>query len=394
MKLSKRVQVLTPSSTLAISAKAQELKKQGEDVIGLGVGEPDFNTPEYIIKAAEKAMYDGLTKYTASSGVVELREAISQKLLDDNNLSYSADEIIITTGAKHALYTAFQAILDEGDEVIIPAPFWVSYTEQVKLSGGVPVIVQAEEENDFKLTAEQLEQSLTAKTKAIVINSPSNPTGMMYTKEELAAIGEVCIKNDIIIVSDEIYEKLIYTNDKHVSIAEISPELKALTIVINGVSKSHAMTGWRIGYAAGPKPLIKAMTNHASHATSNPTTVAQYAALAAYSEKSDSLKQMKEVFSERLDTLYELLKDIPGVSLRKPHGAFYLFPNVTEAVKNNGFNHVDDWVKALLEEEKVALVPGSAFGAPNNVRLSYATSTESLIEAAKRIKRFVINNQK
>lgn len=339
-------------------------------------------------------MHEGMTKYTASSGIVELREVVSEKFMKDNNLSYKAEEIIITTGAKHALYTAFQAILDKGDEVIIPAPFWVSYTEQVKLSGGVPVIVEAEESNDFKLTAEQLEEALTEKTKAIVINSPSNPTGMMYTKEELEAIGEVCVKNDIIIISDEIYEKLIYTDERHVSIAEISPELKALTVVINGVSKSHAMTGWRIGYAAGPKPLIQAMTNHASHATSNPTTVAQYAALAAYSQPSNALLEMKKVFSNRLDTLYDLLKEIPGVSLRKPQGAFYLFPNVIEAVKNNGFDNVDDWVKALLEEEKVALVPGSAFGAPNNVRLSYATSTELLVEAAKRIKRFVINNQR
>ena len=394
MKLSNRVKILTPSSTLAISAKAQELKRQGEDVIGLGVGEPDFNTPEYIIKAAKKAMDDGMTKYTASSGIIELREAIQQKFRNDNNLSYDADEIIVTTGAKHALYTVFQAILEQGDEVIIPTPFWVSYTEQVKLSDGVPVLVQTEEKNDFKLTAKQLEEAITERTKAIVINSPSNPTGMMYTKEELKAIGEVCLKHNIIIVSDEIYEKLIYTGEPHVSIAEISPQLKALTIVINGVSKSHAMTGWRIGYAAGPRHLIAAMTNHASHATSNPTTVAQYATLAAYTEKSASIEQMKDVFSERLDTLYKLLQEIPGVTLRKPHGAFYLFPNVTEAVKNNGFTSVDEWVKALLEEEKVALVPGSAFGAPNNVRLSYATSTDLLIEAAKRIKRFVINHQK
>src|SRR5690625_945579 len=394
MKLSNRVKILTPSSTLAISAKAQELKRQGEDVICLGVREPDFNTPDNIIKAAKKAMDDGMTKYTASSGIIELREAIQQKFRNDNNLSYDADEIIVTTGAKHALTTAFQAILEQGDEVIIPSPFWVSYTEQVKLSDGGPVLVQTEEKNDFKLTAKQLEEAITERTKAIVINSPSNPTGMMYTKEELKAIGEVCLKHNIIIVSDEIYEKLIYTGEPHVSIAEISPQLKALTIVINGVSKSHAMTGWRIGYAAGPRHLIAAMTNHASHATSNPTPVAQYATLAAYTEKSASIEQMKDVFSERLDTLYKLLQEIPGVTLRKPHGAFYLFPNVTEAAKNNGFTSVDEWVKALLEEEKVALVPGSAFGAPNNVRLSYATSTDLLIEAAKRIKRFVINHQK
>lgn len=393
MKLSNRVKTLTPSSTLAISAKAQELKRQGEDVIGLGVGEPDFNTPDYIINAADQAMRDGLTKYTPSGGVIELKEAIVRKFKRDNHLTYTPEEIIVTTGAKHALYTAFQAILNEGDEVIIPSPFWVSYTEQVKLSGGKPVIVDALEENDFKLTADQLKQAITDRTKAIVINSPSNPTGMMYTREELEKLGEVCLKHNIVIVSDEIYEKLIYTNDRHVSIAEISPELKDLTIVINGVSKSHAMTGWRIGYAAGSEALIKAMTNHASHATSNPTTVAQYAALAAYDIESQSIDDMKKVFAERLQTLYHLIIDIPGITCRKPHGAFYLFPNVERAVAANGFSHVDEWVKALLEQEKVALVPGSAFGAPNNIRLSYATSTELLIEAAERIKRFVINNQ-
>jgi len=393
MKLSKRVQTLTPSSTLAISAKAQALQKSGEDVISLGVGEPDFNTPAFIIEAAVKAMKDGQTKYTPSGGIVELKEAIARKFKHDNHLDYTLDEIIVTTGAKHALYTAFQAILDEGDEVIIPAPYWVSYTEQVKLSGGIPVIVETEEANDFKLTADQLERAITDRTKALVINSPSNPTGMMYTRNELEKIGDVCLKHNIIIVSDEIYEKLIYTNVNHVSMAEISQSLKNQTIVINGVSKSHAMTGWRIGYAAGPKSLIQAMTNHASHTTSNPTTIAQYAALAAYSEQSASIDEMKNVFAERLNTLYDLIEDIPGMSCRKPHGAFYLFPNVKEVVAMNGFSSTDEWVKALLEAEKVALVPGSAFGAPENIRLSYATSTDLLIEAAKRIKRFVINNQ-
>jgi len=353
MKLSKRVQTLTPSSTLAISAKAQALKKSGEDVISLGVGEPDFNTPAFIIEAAVKAMKDGQTKYTPSGGIVELKEAIARKFKHDNHLDYTLDEIIVTTGAKHALYTAFQAILDEGDEVIIPAPYWVSYTEQVKLSGGIPVIVETEEANDFKLTADQLERAITDRTKALVINSPSNPTGMMYTRNELEKIGDVCLKHNIIIVSDEIYEKLIYTNVNHVSMAEISQSLKNQTIVINGVSKSHAMTGWRIGYAAGPKSLIQAMTNHASHTTSNPTTIAQYAALAAYSEQSASIDEMKNVFAERLNTLYDLIEDIPGMSCRKPHGAFYLFPNVKEVVAMNGFSSTDEWVKHCLKQRKL-----------------------------------------
>ena len=394
MNLADRVKTLTPSSTLAISAKAKELKKQGHDVIGLGVGEPDFNTPEYIIKAAEQAMHNGMTKYTPSGGIPELKEAIINKFKEDNELSYSSDEIIVTTGAKHALYTLFQVLVNEGDEVVIPAPYWVSYPEQVKLAGGKPVIVEALEENNFKVTPEQLEKVITEKTKTLVINSPSNPTGMMYNQEELAKLGEICVKHNIFIVSDEIYEKLIYTNDKHVSIAQLSDKLKEQTVVINGVSKSHAMTGWRIGYAAGSAQIIKAMTNLASQSTSNPTSIAQYAALAAYEQtETKAMEDMKKVFSERLDLFYDLLIDIPGISCVKPNGAFYLFPNVKEAVRLNGFDNVDAWVTALLEEENVALVPGSGFGAPDNVRLSYATSSELLQEAGKRIKRFVENHQ-
>ncbi len=392
MKLSKRVAELTPSSTLAISAKAKELKDEGHDVIGLGVGEPDFNTPEYIIQAAKDAMDSGHTKYTPSGGILPLKKAIVEKLKNDHNLKYDTNNIIVTTGAKYALFGLFQSIIDEGDEVIVPTPYWVSYPEHVKLAGGKPVFVEGLEENEFKITKEQLEASITDKTKAIIINSPSNPTGMMYSENELLAIGEVCIKHNIMIVSDEIYEALVYTDDKHVSIAELSEELKELTVVINGVSKSHAMTGWRIGYAAGPKKVIQAMTNHASHATSNPTSIAQYAALAAYTVPNDTLKDMRSTFSERLNKFYELITEIKGINCIKPKGAFYLFPNVSEAVKLNGFNSVDEWVEALLEEEKVALVPGGGFGSPNNVRLSYATSLEQLEEAAKRVNRFVNNN--
>lgn len=396
MMLSKRVLQLSPSSTLAIQAKAKQLRDEGHDVIGLGVGEPDFNTPEYILKAAQEAMNKGETKYTASGGILPLKNAIIDKLKKDNNLAYHQDEIIVTTGAKYALYAAFQSLLDEGDQVIIPTPYWVSYIEHVKLAGGEPVFVEGLQSQDFKITPEQLEAVITPKTKALIINSPSNPTGMIYSEEELRALGEVCVKHDLVIISDEIYEKLIYTEDPHVSIAALSPELKERTIVINGVSKSHAMTGWRIGYAAGPEPVIKAMTNHASHAISNPTSIAQYAALEAYRNEEEDKKiytNMKEVFSERLERFYSLINDIPGLSGPKPKGAFYIFPNAMEAARNTGFDNVDDWVKALLEEEKVALVPGSAFGAPENVRLSYATSLDLLEESARRIKRFVENNQ-
>ena len=397
MELSKRVQSLSGSPTLAISAKAKQLKDEGHDVIGLGVGEPDFNTPTYIMDAAKKAMDEGMTKYTPAGGIPALKAAIVEKLQTDHHLTYEPNQVIVTTGAKYALYALFQVILNEGDEVIIPTPYWVSYPEHVQLAGGKPVFVEGLESKDFKITKEQLEAVITPKTKAVIINSPSNPTGMMYSKKELASIAAVCIKHNILIVSDEIYERLIYAKEPHVSIAQISNAAKEQTVIINGVSKSHAMTGWRIGYAVGPDNIIKAMTNHASHATSNPTSIAQYAALEAYTNQTEDEKianEMRQTFQERLDRLYELMNDIPGFSCAKPKGAFYIFPNVIEAVKMNGFHDVNEWAKALLEEEKVAVVPGIGFGAPNNIRLSYATSIELLEEAAKRIKRFVIEYQK
>ncbi|RXS86715.1 pyridoxal phosphate-dependent aminotransferase [Geobacillus sp. PK12] len=389
MKLAKRVASLTPSATLAITAKAKELKAAGYDVIGLGAGEPDFNTPEHIIAAAIKAMNEGHTKYTPSGGLPALKEEIIKKFARDQGLSYEPAEIIVCVGAKHALYTLFQVLLDEGDEVIIPTPYWVSYPEQVKLAGGVPVYVEGLEENDFKMTPDQLKQAITPKTKAVIINSPSNPTGMIYTAEELKALGEVCLAHGVLIVSDEIYEKLIYGGAKHVSIAELSPELKEQTIIINGVSKSHSMTGWRIGYAAGPKDIIQAMTDLASHSTSNPTSIAQYAAIAAYSGPQEPVEQMRQAFEKRLDIIYDKLVQIPGFTCIKPQGAFYLFPNARKAADMAGCRTVDEFVAVLLEEAKVALVPGSGFGAPDYVRLSYATSLEALETAIERIRRFM-----
>ncbi|GAE91398.1 aspartate aminotransferase [Gracilibacillus boraciitolerans JCM 21714] len=393
MELANRVQTLTPSSTLAITAKAKELKQAGHNVIGLGAGEPDFNTPEHILEAASKAMYDGFTKYTPSGGTIDLKQAIQKKLKEDQGLGYDLDQIIVTIGAKHALYTLFQVLLNKGDEVIVPAPYWVSYPEQIKLAEGKPVFVEAQEENEFKLTPEQLEEAITDKTRAVIINSPSNPTGVMYEKEELKALGDICLKHNILIVSDEIYEKLTYTATKHYSVAELSRELQEQTVIINGVSKSHSMTGWRIGYAVGNKQIIKAMTNLASHSTSNPTSISQVAAEAAYNGSQKPVEEMREAFSERLEKLYNWITAIPGIECVKPKGAFYLFPNVKKAAEMNGFESVDDWVTALLEEEKVALVPGSGFGAPDNVRLSYAISLEQLEDAANRIKRFVENHQ-
>ncbi|HDX9576695.1 TPA: pyridoxal phosphate-dependent aminotransferase [Bacillus pseudomycoides] len=391
MKLAKRVAALTPSSTLEITAKAQALKAEGHDVIGLGAGEPDFNTPEHIIEAAYKAMLEGYTKYTPTGGLAALKQEIIKKFERDQGISYEPSQIIVCNGAKHALYTLFQVLLDEGDEVVIPTPYWVSYPEQVKLAGGKPVYVDGLEENHYKITPEQLRQVITEKTKAVIINSPSNPTGMIYSKEELEQLGQVCLEHDILIVSDEIYEKLIYGDAVYTSIAELSNELQKQTLIINGVSKSHSMTGWRIGYAAGNKELIKAMTNLASHSTSNPTSIAQYGTIAAYAGDQQPVEIMRRAFEERLNIVYDKLIQIPGFSCIKPQGAFYLFPNVKEAVALAGYETVDEWAKALLEEEKVALVPGTGFGAPNNVRLSYATSLEQLEKALERMQRFMKN---
>ncbi|WP_286232338.1 pyridoxal phosphate-dependent aminotransferase [Neobacillus mesonae] len=389
MELANRVLSLTPSTTLAITAKAKELKEQGEDVIGLGAGEPDFNTPQHILDAAVTSMNEGFTKYTPSAGLPALKEAILKKFETDQGLTYKPAEIIVGNGAKHVLYTLFQVLLNDGDEVIIPTPYWVSYPEQVKLAGGVPVYIEGKEENQFKITPEQLAQAVTNKTKAVIINSPSNPTGVLYTEEELRELGKVCLEKDILIVSDEIYEKLVYGGAKHVSIAQLSPELKAQTIIINGVSKSHSMTGWRIGYAAGEEKIIKAMTNLASHSTSNPTTTAQYAAIAAYNGTQEPVEVMREAFEERLEIIYKQLTAIPGFTCVKPQGAFYLYPNVKAAAEMTGYQNVDDFASALLVEAKVAVIPGSGFGTPDNIRLSYATSLDLLEKAVARMKEFV-----
>jgi aspartate aminotransferase len=389
VKLANRVMTLTPSTTLAITAKAKELKDQGENVIGLGAGEPDYNTPQHILDAAVRSMNEGHTKYTPSAGLPALKKAVIGKLERDQGLSYKPNEIIVGNGAKHVLYTLFQVLLNEGDEVIIPTPYWVSYPEQVKLAGGVPVYVEGYESQQFKISAQQLESVITERTKAIIINSPSNPTGVIYSAEELQELGKLCLERNILIISDEIYEKLIYGEHKHVSIAQLSPELKEQTIVINGVSKSHSMTGWRIGYAAGNKEVIEAMTNLASHSTSNPTTTAQYASIAAYNGPQEPVEEMRQAFEHRLEVIYEKLVAIPGFTCVKPQGAFYLYPNVKHAAELTGYQDVDAFVEALLVEAKVAVIPGSGFGTPDNIRLSYATSLDLLEEAVARMKDFV-----
>ncbi|KGR90521.1 aspartate aminotransferase [Ureibacillus massiliensis 4400831 = CIP 108448 = CCUG 49529] len=387
--LANRVKTLTPSSTLAITAKANELKAQGINVIGLGAGEPDFNTPQNIIDAAADSMNKGFTKYTPSGGLPALKDAIINKLERDNHLSYKRNEVIVGIGAKHILYTLFQVILNEGDEVIIPIPYWVSYPEQVKLAGGVPVYVESSSEQNYKISADQLRNAVTDKTKAVILNSPSNPSGMVYSKEELQALAAVAEEKDILIVSDEIYEKLLYNGLTHYSIAETSEDIKARTIVVNGVAKSHSMTGWRIGYAAGNVDIIKSMTDLASHSTSNPTTTSQYATIEAYNGPQDSVEEMRKAFEERLEIIYPKLNAIPGFRLVKPQGAFYFLPDVGEAAERTGYSSVDEFATALLTEANVAVIPGSGFGVPNAIRLSYATSLELLEEAVSRMEDFV-----
>ncbi|MFX3617088.1 MAG: pyridoxal phosphate-dependent aminotransferase [Sporolactobacillus sp.] len=394
MQLADRVSTITPSSTLAITAKAGELAEQGYDVIGLGAGQPDFNTPSFIIDAATEAVKAGHTKYTPTAGLPALKKAIIGKLKRDQGFDYAPNEIIVGNGAKHVLYLLFQALLNPGDEVIIPAPFWVSYPEQIKLADGVPVSISTTQEKQFKITASELEKTTTAKTKALILNSPSNPTGMIYTKEELEPIAEFCLAHDILIISDEIYEKLIYNGHTFYSIAQLSDRVKKQTMVINGVSKSHAMTGWRIGYAAGDAALIQAMTNVASHSTSNPASVSQYAAIAAYNGSQESIEEMRQAFEKRLNTVYARLIKLPGVSCVKPQGAFYLFPNIREACTACGFKEVSDWVAALLDEEQVAVVPGAGFGAPDYIRLSYATSLEKFEVALDRMEHFIQKHTK
>ena len=393
-RLASRVNTLTPSTTLAITAKAKQMKDSGIDIIGLGAGEPDFNTPSNILEAAITSMNEGKTKYTPSGGLVELKDAVIDKLKRDQQLTYERNEIMIGIGAKHVLYTLFQVILNPGDEVIIPAPYWVSYPEQVKLAGGVPVHIEGAASAQFKVTAEEIKNAVTNKTKAVIINTPGNPTGMIYSEAELLEIAAVCKDKDIWIISDEIYEKLIYGGENHVSPAQLSEDAKQRTLIINGVSKSHAMTGWRIGYVAGDADIVTAMTSLASHSTSNPTTTSQYAAIEAYNGPQDTVEVMRKDFESRLDKVYPQLAAIPGLNVIKPQGAFYLLPDVKEAVEKTGYKNVDDFAGALLTEAKVAVIPGSGFGSPDTIRLSYATSIDLFEEAIRRIKEFVEANWK
>lgn len=389
MKLAARAKKISPSPTLSIDAQAKKMIAAGEKVINFGAGEPDFDTPEHIKQAAVEALHKGMTKYTPVGGTPALKEAIVQKLKADNHLDYAPEQIVVSCGAKHSLYNAIQALCDPGDEIILPAPYWVSYLEQIKLAGGRPVIVQTRAENGFKLTVEELEAVVTPRTRMIILNSPGNPTGAVYTREELAALGEVLLSKKITIISDEIYEKLIYDGLEHVSIASLSPGLKELTVVINGVSKAYAMTGWRIGYAAAPAPAARAMADLQSHSTSNPTSIAQAASAAALTGTQEPLKQMVAEFNRRRDYMLERLSAVPGVSCFRPGGAFYLFPSIAgiigRAYKGKTITSASDLAAILLTEAKVAVVPGVAFGDDHCFRLSYATSMENIKEGLDRI---------
>ncbi len=393
IELSKKHLNLSPSMTLSIAAKASELKAQGINVIGFGVGEPDFNTPKHIIDKAIEAMNKGLTGYTAASGTPELKKAICNKLKKDNGLEYSPSQIIVSNGAKHSIYNALQAICNPGDEVLVGIPYWVSYPDLVKMADAEPVFIEGTEENEFKMTPESIRKKITPKTKAILLNSPGNPTGTVYTKEELRAIAELMAEHNIIIISDEIYEKLIYGKEAHVSVASFNDKIKDLTIVVNGLSKGYAMTGWRIGYTASNKEIAKVMGNIQSHATSNPNTMAQYASVEALEGDQSSIEEMKVEFNKRRKFMVKRINEIKGVSCIEPQGAFYVMMNIKElkgrTIAGKEVKDSIEIAEVILEKAQVALVPGIAFGADDYLRLSYANSLENIETGLNRIDDFL-----
>ncbi len=393
MYISKKYSGICASPTLAIDSKFKQMKADGLNVVGFGAGEPDFDTPQNIKDAAIDAINKGLTKYTPASGILDLKKSICEKLKKDNGLEYKPSQIVISNGAKHSLVNIFGTILNPGDEVIIPSPYWVSYPEMVKLADGVPVTLATTEESNFKFSAAELEKAITPKTRALVLNSPSNPTGMVYSEEELRAIADVAVKHNIYVVSDEIYEKLIYDGKSHVSIASFNDEIKNLTIIVNGMSKAYAMTGWRIGYTASAEELAKVMGNVQSHATSNPNTIAQYAALAALDSDEAQIKEMVDIFEERRNYMVERMNSIDGVSCLMPNGAFYVMMNIKEVMGKELYGKVingsDDFAELFLEKAMVAVVPGSGFEAEGYVRWSYATSMENIKEGLDRLEKFL-----
>ncbi|MBQ4528134.1 MAG: pyridoxal phosphate-dependent aminotransferase [Clostridia bacterium] len=396
MDFSKKFQTIAPSPTLAIDAKFKQMKADGLDVVGFGAGEPDFDTPAHIKQAAIDAIMAGKTKYTPASGTIALKQAICDKFLQDNGLEYTPANIVVSNGAKHSLINAFGAILNPGDEVIIPAPFWVSYPEMVKYNDGVPVILETKEENQFKFSPEQLENAITPKTKALVLNSPCNPTGMVYEEDELRAVADIAVKHGIYVISDEIYEHLIYGGKVHKSIASFNDSIKDLTIIINGVSKTYAMTGWRIGFTASNATIAKLMSNVQSHTTSNPNSIAQEATIAALKGPKDELTKMIAMFDERRKYMVERINAIDGVSCTSPNGAFYVMMNIEKligkSINGKTITNADDFSEIFLSEQLVAVVSGVGFDAPNYVRWSYATSKENIKEGIDRLEKLLANN--
>ncbi len=395
LELSKKALNVKPSSTLEITAKAKDMKKNGMDVVGFAAGEPDFNTPERICTAAKRAIDDGFTKYTPASGIIELKEAIAKKFKNFNHINYDPEQIIICNGGKHVLTNIFTTILNPGDEVIIPAPYWLSYPEIVKLAGGEPVIIKGSKETSYKVNLEMLKGALTPKTKAFILNSPNNPTGMVYEKDELQMIADFAVENDIYVISDEIYENLCYGKEEAVSIASLNDEIYKRTITVNGLAKSYAMTGWRIGYAGAPLEIAKIMGNVQSHQTSNPNSIAQKAALEAISGDQTCVREMNAAFDERRKYIYEKLKEIEGLSAIEPKGAFYLFVDISEFIGKKYFGHVInnaiDFAKYLLEDYQVAIIPCGDFGFDDHFRLSYAISVAQIDKGMSRIKEFCSN---
>ncbi len=392
MTLAKRMSLIAPSPTMAISAKTNAMIAKGISVIDFGLGQPEFNTPDVASEAGIRAIQDGYTKYTVTSGADDIKLAIIEKMQNDHQLTYSKKEVIVSCGAKHTLYNIAQVLFEEGDEVIIPAPYWVTYPDQVRLNGATPVIVKTREQDRFLITKDQLKAAITPRTKAIILNSPSNPTGSVYTEKDFGDIADLLVSAGIWIISDEIYEKFIYDGKKYTSIASLSPDLKKKTIVVNGVSKSYSMTGWRIGYAAGPIEIVEAMSTLQSQTTSNPTSISQKAAVAALKEGGPFILNMVSEYSSRRELMVEQLNKIPGMTCPHPAGAFYVFPNVTGLFgKRSTINSSATFAEYLLDDFKVSTIPGASFGMDGYLRLSYAAPQEALIEGLDRIKKAVLN---
>jgi aspartate aminotransferase len=383
-KISRRAAALSPSLTLAIDSKAKQMKAEGIDVVGFGAGEPDFDTPQHIKDAAAKALADGFTKYTPAAGIPELRQAIVDKFKRDNGLTYKPSQVIVSCGGKHSCYNVILATCEEGDEVIIPAPYWLSYPEMVKMAGATPVILPTTDATEFKVTPEQLRAAITPRTRLFVLNSPSNPTGSLYSRSEIQALGDICVERGVLIMSDEIYEKLVYDGAEHVSVASLSPRHLEHTIIVHGLAKAYSMTGWRLGYLAAPEPIARAVDANQSHSTSNPTSFAQKGGVAALNGPQDHLATWLAEYSKRRTFAHQKLNSMPGISCVNAKGAFYLFPNISRLGLNS-----TDFCARLLEQEKVAAVPGIAFGADDYIRLSYATSMANIEKGLTRLDKFV-----